>query len=307
MKSTIHVLTGCTAVGKTEWALRWAESRGAEIVSCDSLLFYRGMDIGTAKPNADELARVPHHLIDICGVTEAMDVAHYIKLARDAVQQIESRGRAVLVTGGSGFYLKSFLAPVADDVIVPAALRAEVEARRLKLGLAALVGELRDLNADDLGSLDVGNPRRVTRALERCLATGRTLKQLKAEFSAKPGAFADWHVELLELTRPADELALRIEARVRGMIRAGLVDEVRRLRAAGLEQNPSAARAIGYREVLALFDGRIAESDLVDEIVKNTRGLVRKQRTWFRTQVPPHRAVSVVDAGADFPGTTISG
>ena len=112
MKSTIHVLTGCTAVGKTEWALRWAESRGAEIVSCDSLLFYRGMDIGTAKPNADELARVPHHLIDICGVTEAMDVARYIKLARDAVQQIESRGRAVLVTGGSGFYLKSFLAPV---------------------------------------------------------------------------------------------------------------------------------------------------------------------------------------------------
>ena len=223
------------------------------------------------------------------------------------MQQIESRGRAVLVTGGSGFYLKSFLAPVADDVIVPAALRAEVEARRLKLGLAALVGELRDLNADDLGSLDVDNPRRVTRALERCLATGRTLKQLKAEFSAKPGAFADWHVELLELTRPADELALRIEARVRGMIRAGLVDEVRRLRAAGLEQNPSAARAIGYREVLALFDGRIAESDLVDEIVKNTRGLVRKQRTWFRTQVPPHRAVSVVDAGADFPGTNIPG
>jgi tRNA dimethylallyltransferase len=92
-----------------------------------------------------------------------------------------------------------------------------------------------------------------------------------------------------------------------GMIRAGLVDEVRRLRAAGLEQNPSAARAIGYREVLAFFDGRIAESDLVDEIVKNTKGLVRKQRTWFRTQVPPHRALSVVDAGADFPVTTISG
>jgi tRNA dimethylallyltransferase len=91
------------------------------------------------------------------------------------------------------------------------------------------------------------------------------------------------------------------------MIRAGLVDEVRRLRAAGLERNPSAARAIGYREVLALFDGRIAERDLVNEIVKNTKGLVRKQRTWFRTQVPPHRAVSVVDAGADFPVISIPG
>jgi tRNA dimethylallyltransferase len=265
------------------------------------------MDIGTAKPSADELARVPHHLIDICGVTEAMDVARYIRLAREAVKQIEARGRAVLVTGGSGFYLKSFLAPVADDVTVPAELRAEVEARREKSGLAALVGELRDLNAGDLGSLDVDNPRRVTRALERCLATGRTLKRLQAEFSAKPGAFADWHIELLELTRPTDELAQRIEARVRTMIRAGLVDEVRRLRAAGLEQNPSAARAIGYREVLALFDGRIAERDLVNEIVKNTKGLVRKQRTWFRTQVPPHRAVSVVDAGADFPVISIPG
>jgi tRNA dimethylallyltransferase len=228
-------------------------------------------------------------------------------LAREAVKQIEARGRAVLVTGGSGFYLKAFLAPVADDVTVPAELRAEVEARREKSGLAALVGELRDLNAGDLGSLDVDNPRRVTRALERCLATGRTLKQLQAEFSAKPGAFADWQVELLELTRPADELAQRIEARVRVMIRAGLVDEVRRLRAAGLERNPSAARAIGYREVLALFDGRIAERDLVNEIVKNTKGLVRKQRTWFRTQVPPHRAVSVVDAGADFPVISIPG
>jgi tRNA dimethylallyltransferase len=169
------------------------------------------------------------------------------------------------------------------------------------------VYELRDLNAGDLCSLDVDNPRRVTRALERCLATGRTLKQLQAEFAAKPGAFADWQVELLELTRPADELAQRIEARVRVMIRAGLVDEVRRLRTAGLEQNPSAARAIGYREVLALFDGRIAERDLVNEIVKNTKGLVRKQRTWFRTQVPPHRAVSVVDAGADFPVINIPG
>ena len=118
MKPVLHVLTGPTAVGKTEWALRWAEEQGAEIVSCDSLLFYRGMDIGTAKPTAVEQARAPHHLIDMCAVTERIDVTHYVAKARAAVDAIAGRGRAVLVTGGSGFYLKSFFAPVADDIVV---------------------------------------------------------------------------------------------------------------------------------------------------------------------------------------------
>src|SRR3954468_7890232 len=126
MERMLHVLTGPTAVGKTEWALRWAEQNGAEIVSCDSLLFYRGMDIGTAKPSPAERARVPHHLIDICGVNERMDVAQYVGLARRAILDITQRGRAILVTGGSGFYLKAFFAPVADDINVPAALRQEL-------------------------------------------------------------------------------------------------------------------------------------------------------------------------------------
>lgn len=292
MRGTIHLLTGCTAVGKTEWALRWAETHGAEIVSCDSLLFYRGMDIGTAKPTAAERARVPHHMIDLCGVTEAMDITRYVALARSAVEQITGRGRAVLVTGGSGFYLKSFLGPVADEVTVAPELRAEVARRLEHEGLAALVSALRRLNADDLGGLDVDNPRRVTRALERCLTTGRSLVELKAEFAARPGAFADWHVRLLELARPAAELEQRVEARVHGMLRAGLVEEVKRLRGEGLEANPSAARAIGYREGMAMLDGKLGANELAAEIVKNTRGLVRKQRTWFRTQLPPHRVIS---------------
>lgn len=293
MKPIIHVLTGPTAVGKTEWALRWAEANGAEIVSCDSLLFYRGLDIGTAKPTAEELRRVPHHLIDVCAPTEPMDVTRYIVLARAAVADIAARGRAVLVTGGSGFYLKSFFAPVADEVAVTPELRAAVAERLERDGLAALVTELLKLNADDLGGLDVDNPRRVTRALERCLATGRTLAELKAEFLARPGAFADWRVELARLDRPADELNARIDQRVAEMLRAGLVEEVRRQRGAGLESNPSAARAIGYREVLAMLDGELKESELAGEIAKNTRGLVRKQRTWFRTQLPEHRVIPV--------------
>jgi len=287
-EKTLHVLTGPTAVGKTERALRWAGENDAEIVSCDSLLFYRGMDIGTAKPSRDELARVPHHLIDVCDCDEQMDITRYIALARAVVEDIAARGKRVLVVGGSGFYLKSFFAPVADDVVVAPELRAEIAAQLARDGLPALVAELRVLNPgpQGLGALDTSNPRRVTRALERCRASGRTLAALAADFAQRPSAFADWRVQLTVLDRPREELEKRIAQRTDAMLAAGLVDEVVRLRAAGFERNPSAAGAIGYRETLAMLDGRLACDNLAAEIAKNTRTLVKKQRTWFRTQLP---------------------
>jgi tRNA dimethylallyltransferase len=296
MPRTIHVLTGCTAVGKTELALRWAEAHGAEIVSCDSLLFYRGANIGTAKPTKAELARVPHHLIDICEIAERMDVTHYITKARAAVADIIERDKAVLVTGGSGFYLKAFFAPVADEVEVPAKIRTQVQARLDQDGLVALVGELHRLNPGGLGSLDVHNPRRVTRALERCLVSGRTLAELQADFAAQPAPFADYEVKLCELVREPAELDTRIAARVTAMLQAGLVDEVRGLLARGLKQNPSAAGAIGYRETIDVIEGRLPETALAPLIVKNTRALAKKQRTWFKTQLPAHPQVAAVSA-----------
>jgi tRNA dimethylallyltransferase len=299
MKPVLHALTGCTAVGKTEWALRWAEARGAEILSCDSLLFYRGMDVGTAKPPAAERARVPHRLVDICDVTERMDVTRYVRLARAALAEIAGRGREALVVGGSGFYLKAFFAPVADDVAVSPEIRSAVAAMTPE----AMLERLRALNPAGLGALDVANPRRVTRALERCLASGRTLAELAEEFSRQPGAFADWDVRLTRIERDPAGLERRIEARVAAMLRDGLVDEVRRLLPLGLKKNPSAALAIGYREVIDVLEGRLAEAKLADEIARNTRGLVKKQRTWFRTQLPPHRVVvaaELTDAGALF-------
>ncbi|ATC63209.1 tRNA (adenosine(37)-N6)-dimethylallyltransferase MiaA [Nibricoccus aquaticus] len=293
-ENVLHVITGPTAVGKTELSLRWAEVNNAEIVSCDSLLFYRGLDIGTAKPTKAELARVRHHLIDVCDVAERMDVTVYVKQARAAVDDIVARGKRVLVAGGSGFYLKAFFGPVADDVAVPEELRAEIGAKLESRGLDALVAELWALNAGGLGNLDTANPRRVTRALERCVASGKTLKALGEEFAAKPGPFADFSVKLTRLDREGAELESRITGRVEAMVREGLVEEVARLRGEGLEKNPSAAGSIGYRETLAFLDGKLKREDLVAEIAKNTRALVKKQRTWFRTQLPEHR---VVEAG----------
>jgi tRNA dimethylallyltransferase len=290
----LHILTGCTAAGKTEWALRWAEANGAEIISCDSLLFYRGMDIGTAKPSAVELGRVRHHLIDIREVSEPMNAALYAPMAHAAAEEILSRGRRVLVVGGSGFYLRSFFGPVADGVNVPHETRARVAAMIESDGLVSAVAELERLNPGGLQGIDTANPRRVAGALGRCLASGRTLAELSAEFSRAIPPFAGWGARLARIERPVAELEARIAARVDAMLHSGLVEEVTRLAGAGLRSNPSAARAIGYRETLDVIDGLAPLGGLAAAIAKNTRALVKKQRTWFRTQLPAHL---VIDAG----------
>jgi len=298
----LHVLTGCTAVGKTEWALRWAEANGAEIISCDSLLFYRGMDLGTAKPSPAERGRVPHHLIDIRDIGEPMNAALYASMARKAAEDIAGRGRAVLVAGGSGFYLKSFFAPIADGLEVPSGIRERVAALEGSGGLPGLLAELRRLNPGGLDGLDTANPRRVAGALGRCLASGRTLSELSSEFARALPPFPGWEVRLTRLDRTGPDLDLRIAARVDGMLRAGLVGEVGRLLGAGLRANPSAARAIGYRETIEVIEGRAPVEGLAAAIVRDTRALVKKQRTWFRTQLPPHR---VVDASGPCDASTL--
>lgn len=288
----LFVLTGPTAVGKTELALQWAEQNDAEIVSCDSLLFYREMDIGTAKPSRAERARVPHHLVDIAEVTERVDVALYLEQAKAAIESIHARGKKVLVVGGSGFYLRSFFAPIVDEVAVPEELRVELNEKLKKDGLESLIEDLNRLNPDGIGNLDTKNPRRVVRALERCSASGLTLAELARRFAAQPAAFAEWEAEVVCLEREKTVLEMRIQERVEAMLRNGLVGETERLLTRGLRQNPSASRAIGYRETIAMLDGDLSPDDLLETIAANTRALVKKQRTWFRTQLPAHRSVA---------------
>jgi tRNA dimethylallyltransferase len=293
----LHVLTGCTAVGKTEWALRWAEANAAEIISCDSLLFYRGMNIGTAKPSAAELRRVAHHMVDVREISEPMNAALYASMARSAAESIRGRGKSILVVGGSGFYLSSFFAPLSDGVEVEPAIRAEVAAMLEAGGLSALVAELSRLNPGGLGRLDTDNPRRVANALGRCLASGKTLAELADAFSRAPLPFAGWEVVLARLDLPAADLELRIAARAEAMVRSGLLDEVSRLLGEGLASNPSAARAIGYRETIDVLEGRAPIGGLAAAIAKDTRALVKKQRTWFRTQLPSHQVIDASRLG----------
>jgi tRNA dimethylallyltransferase len=296
MKQALHIISGPTAVGKTEYALCYAESHNAEIVSCDASLVYRGMDIGTAKPSVEERARVPHHLIDLQPVDQPYDIVAYVRDAEAALAGIFKRGKSVVVTGGSGFYLKSFFSPVIDQVKVSEVIKAEVATLYVKQGLAGLLDALRTHSPTGLGNLDIQNPRRVLRALERCKASGKDLPRLQAEFAARPEPYADYSKHYVLLERSKDALERRIVCRAEQMVRCGLIEEVETLIQKGLCKNPSAASAIGYRETIAHLEGKLKREDLIPSIVKNTLHLVKKQRTWFRTQLRPPDTVVPMDS-----------
>lgn len=297
-ESILYVLTGPTAVGKSELAMEWAETFGAEILSCDSTLIYRGMDIGTAKPAPSELARIRHWLVDVAEVDDPWDVTRYVEAATMAVSDIASRGKPALIAGGSGFYLKSFWAPTADTLEIPHDVRsrvAELESR----GPAALLEELRRVSPESMDFIDAKNPRRVARALERCMSTGLDARQLRERMAAVPFPFYNMKRRIVVIDRDREELRRRIEQRVDRMLEAGLVEEVKQLAARGLMENRSASSAIGYQETLRYLRGEIDSATLRSEIITNTNRLVRKQRTWFRHQLPPHRAVNLSEGLPD--------
>ena len=292
MAPSLYLLTGPTASGKTALSLRLAIQLDAEIISCDSMQVYEGMDIGTAKPSPDELTAVVHHGIGVFPVTRGASVHDFSLLAAAAVKDIHDRGKSVLVTGGSGFYLKSFLEPVCDDVVISKETRSMVAGLFKKSGLDGVVARLLELNPGGVGELDLQNPRRVVRALERCLQSGYSVLQLRANLASLPEPYAGMEKRLCILQREDDSLRTRIQQRTRAMLNAGLVAEVRELIPLGLLENKSASASIGYRETISLIDGTL-KSELEETINLHTWQLVRKQRKWFRKQLSNARSVNL--------------
>lgn len=286
-------IIGPTASGKTGLALREAEQRGGVILSCDSLCVYRGMDIGTAKPTLDEQARVPHYGLDLAEARESFSVARYIDYRDAVLAEFGNHGAKVVVAGGSGFYLKSFFAPVVDRIEISPAVARKVSEIRRHEGLEGLKAALRACNppGESFPGLDWRNSRRVEKALMRCLASGLSYGALREAFAAQPEPLAEWSKEVWLIDRPAEDLRDRNRKRVGMMLDAGLIEEVRRLREQGFEANPSAAGAIGYREVLAYLDGEMNREALEEAIVTHTNQLMRKQRSWFRHHIRHDRLV----------------
>ncbi len=276
-------LVGPTAVGKTELALAVAERAGAEILSVDSQLVYRGMDIGTAKPSEAERARVPHHLIDLAEPSERYDARRYLADVSAAEEQLGSRGSRALYCGGTGFYLKALTHGLFEGPAADLAVREELASRAKELGSPALHAELKEIDARAAERIHPNDERRVVRGLEIWQQTGRTLSDWQREWRDESEAKSAGRSRcLIGLELETIELDRRIRARTTEMLDAGWVEEACAIRT-GAGFGPTSKTALGYREVLAFADGDLTRTELEDQIVLRTRQFARKQRTWYRS------------------------
>ena len=285
MPDRFVAVLGPTASGKSALGLALAERVGGEIVACDSQQVYIGMDIGTAKPTADEQRRVPHHALDLVRPDELFHAARWAAVARAAIADIAARGRLPIVVGGTGLYYRAlvtglFEAPPPDDGI-----RARHRAQAAADGVEALHARLAAVDPDAAAAIRVRDLVRISRALEVYEQTGVPITTLRRR-AAPP---ADLAPTVLLFDPPPVTLRARITARVEQMISAGFLDEVRALRAAGYGPALKPLQALGYRQLGAVLDGTMSLADAVAETVQATFAYARRQRTWFRKQEAARR------------------
>ena len=276
----VLVLAGPTGAGKTDWAIRLAESAPVEIVSVDSALVYRGLDIGTAKPARELRERVPHHLIDICEPTESYSVGRFVPDAVAAVRDVHARRRVPLLVGGTMLYLRSLLHGLATLPQADSRLRAELDARAARQGWPALHAELARLDPEAAARVAPTDSQRIQRALEVCYNTGRPISELQR---ATVSPLAGRRVHYWMLAPPRAVLHERIQRRFEAMMAAGFLEEVRSLRRNGaLTARHPSVRAVGYRQLWAHLDGQYPLEEAVRRGVAATRQLAKRQLTWMR-------------------------
>lgn len=280
-KPPLILIVGPTAVGKTELAIQLAERLNGEIVSADSRLFYRGMDIGTAKPSREEMARVPHHLIDIVNPDEILSLAVFQQKATDVIADIHARSNLPFLVGGTGQYIRAVTQGWTPPEVEPdERLRAELEKMKEERGIYWLHDKLKSLDAEAAGKIDARNFRRTIRALEVILSTGR-------KFSGQRGrSESPYHPVTVGLTRPRVELYERVDQRIDMMFANGFLDEVRSLLAKGYSPSLPTMSAIGYRECIRVIHGELNEEQAKAEIRRATRIFVRRQANWFKESDP---------------------
>ncbi|WP_428308542.1 tRNA (adenosine(37)-N6)-dimethylallyltransferase MiaA [Lacipirellula sp.] len=273
-------LTGVTATGKTRIALALAERLNAEIISLDSMAIYRGMDVGTAKPTPEQQAAVPHHLIDVVDADEDYSVAQYVDAAHAKIAEIRGRGREVLFVGGTPLYLKALLRGLFEGPPANWELRQEIEREVAEVGNEALHARLEQIDPIAASAIHPRDTRRLIRALEVFRATGQPISHQQMEFDDSRKA-EDCRVFVLR--RPKEEQNARINERVEEMVERGLIEEVERLTAGGLQLGRTASQAVGYREVIEFLAGERDRASMLERIKTRTRQFAKRQGVWFRS------------------------
>ena len=295
MAPRLVVIVGPTASGKSRLALDLARAAGGEVVSADSQQVYRGMDIGTGKVSPAERALVPHHLIDVCEPDEEMTAARWSQLADRAIAGAAARGVPVVVAGGTGLYVRALLLGLFAGPPADPALRARLRAE----GMPALRRRLEEADPASAARIDPNDEKRTIRALEVLELTGEPMSRHQARHDHRTVA-PRYPARVIGLDPPRDELYRRIDSRVNDMMAAGLVDEVRRLRAAGHGPDLRSQLAIGYAEVHRHLDGVLPLGETIRLIQRNSRHYARRQRGWYRGDPavewhPEPRAVAIDD------------
>jgi tRNA dimethylallyltransferase len=280
-KPALILIIGPTAVGKTELAIQLAEKLGGEIISADSRLFYRGMDIGTAKPSREELARVPHYLIDIVNPDETLSLAVFQEKAKKIIADIHARGKLPFLVGGTGQYIRAVTQGwTPPEVTADERLRGELEKMKEEKSADWLHNRLAHLDPESAQKIDARNVRRTIRALEVILSTGRKFSDQRGQVESP------YQLITIGLTRPRPELYQLVDERIEAMFANGLVDEVKRLLEKGYSPSLPSLSALGYRECISVVKGLLTEEQAKVEMRRVTRVFVRRQANWFKESDP---------------------
>ena len=277
--NNIICIAGPTASGKTALAVELAKELNGEVVSCDSMQIYRGMDIGTAKPTTEEMQGIPHHMLGVAEPDEDFSVSKYCEMASPIVDDIVARGKTAIIAGGTGLYMDSLIKGNDFAPFPATGYREQLEEKLAAVGLDAMLAELSSVDPE-AAERSQRNPRRVIRALEVYYETGETITSHNLKTQAIPPRYNPLWLGLD--FEPRALLYDRIDRRVGIMLEMGLEKEIRDLLASGISPNCTAMQAIGYKEFVAALDGQCTMEEAADEVRKASRRYAKRQLTWFR-------------------------
>ena len=282
----IICIVGPTASGKTKLSVALAQHLDAEIISFDSMQIYRGMDIGTAKPTMEERGGIVHHMFDVAEPTEDFSVSRYVEMADACVQDLLSRGKTVILVGGTGLYVDSLIAGREFAPYPSTGRREELEKRVQEEGIEPIYEELRAIDPEAAEQIHPANHKRVIRALEVFLETGKTFSEHNRQTQLIPPKYDPIWVGLDYQNREA--LYARIDQRVEEMFAQGLVEEVQALLQKGISPKATSLQAIGYKELIAYLEGNSTLEQAKEDIQRSSRRYAKRQRTWFRRNEKVH-------------------